>query len=187
MGHKKPLCSVLIVLTLMLSYPVFLVADEVDGPENIKLRATMPTQDSFIVTPDEDALSIDLVSARGKSIRVGGYTLASNRTGSSYQLKIYPGESGDEPAFCFSSETESAGQEAKLEYQLSIKSATEKGYSIEDAKNGVSKALGVRDADSKGGIIYETGDIYATIPNFDPTEFPTGWYASAIRFQVLVD
>lgn len=180
--------SRLLALTVMLCLSSVLFAAEAIGPEQIKLRAVMPIEDTFTVEPYEGSQNIDLVSSRGKSIKVGTYTLASNRTGSSYSLHVQPGETGTEPAFFFSAETDDAtNPNAKIEYDLTIRSATENGTSVEGARGSISKPLGVRDAQDTIGIVFENGEIFANIPNFDTTSLPTGWYASAIQFQVEIN
>ncbi len=178
-----------LALIVMLCLSGVLFAQSALGPEQIQLRAVMPIEDTFSVEPYTGSQSIDLVSSRGKSIKVGTYTLASNRTNSSYSLNVLPGETGADSAFYFTAEDVGAASriDSRIEYDLSIRSSTENGSSIERARSVASKSLGVRDAQDTIGIVYETGEIFANIPDFDTAMLPTGWYASAIQFQVLIN
>ncbi|MDY4610787.1 MAG: hypothetical protein SPD11_09280 [Sphaerochaetaceae bacterium] len=189
MNRKDQKYRRLFALTVVVCLSGLLFAQDALGPERIQLRAIMPIEDTFSVEPYTGSQTIDLVSSRGKSIKVGTYTLASNRTNSSYSLNVLPGETGAESAFYFVAEETGANSrgESKIEYDLSIRSSTENGSSIEGARNAASKSLGVRDAQNIVGIVYETGEIFANIPDFDTAALPTGWYASAIQFQVLIN
>lgn len=187
MSRTDMKCRRLFALIVMSCLATFLFAVDALGPEQIKLRAVMPIEDTFTVEPDTGAQSIDLVSSRGRSIKVGTYTLASNRTNSSYSLNVLPGETGAESSFYFTAEDSGNQPDSKIEYDLSIRSATENGSSADNARGAISKSLGVRDAQDNVGIVYETGEIFANIPDFDTATLPTGWYASAIQFQVLIN
>ncbi len=182
-GTRSAWASALLLLVCV----SMLSAADVSGPDSIKIRALMPLADSFVVQPDTGSQNIDLVASKGQSIRVGTYMLTSNRTTTSYTLGVSPGDSTSK-GFTFVPEGAVANSaKQSLEYQLTVLPTTERAVSINRASGSASKSLGILNSGETHGLVYEIGEIFADIPDFDSSSIETGWYVSDIKFKVSVN
>ena len=156
---------------------------------SIELRGEMPVTEVFQVEQNEDALNFNLAESRNSIVRVGSYTLTSNNNIAQFHLYINPGEDGNQEQFAFSldsSEPNSQGKITSLPISVRVTTNTTGAVSVAGEK-AMDKSLGVRGVYvGNGNVLYETGDILAEIPDFDPELYASGWYSAAIQLSIEV-
>ncbi len=155
----------------------------------MQLQGNMPISEIFRVEQYEDALNFNLVDSRNSTVRVGSYTITSNDITSEFHLFINPGEDGKAEQFAFVLDpgfTPESGQQSRLPITVRVVSNTAGAVSVSGAVK-VDKSLGVRGVyTGNNDVLYESGEILADIPDFDPDIFATGWYSAAIQLQIKV-
>ncbi len=156
---------------------------------NVKVEGRMPITEIFRVEQNDAALDFNLSASRNSIIRVGSYTLVSNNTISKFRLAIRPGEDGNQERFAFlldEGEPLPQGQESKIPFTVRVSSNISRAVSVA-GQQAMEKDLGVRGSyGNNDAILYETGDILAEIPDFNPDNYATGWYSSAIQLSIEV-
>ncbi len=149
----------------------------------------MPITEIFRVEQNDAALDFNLSASRNSIIRVGTYTLVSNNTISKFRLSIRPGEDGNQERFAFmldEGEPLPQGQESEIPFTVRVSSNISRAVNVA-GQQAMEKDLGVRGAyGNNDSILYETGDILAEIPDFDPDLYATGWYSAAIQLSIEV-
>lgn len=179
----------LIMATLLLMLGVgFLFAYPLSFT-TMQLQGRMPVTEIFRVTQSEDALNFNLADSRNSTVRVGSYMITSNDITSQFHLFINPGEDGKQDQFAFTLDSgfsAEPGQLSKLPISVRVVSNTPGAVSVFGAEK-VDKSLGVRGAYmGNDDVLFESGDILADIPDFNPDIFATGWYSAAIQLRIQV-
>ncbi len=155
----------------------------------IQLQGLMPISEIFRVEQYDEALNFNLADSRNSIVRVGSYSITSNDIASQFHLFINPGEDGNDDQFAFVLDpgyTPEPGQQSRLPIIVRVTSNTAGAVSVSGADK-VDKALGVRGVYAgNNDILFESGEILAEIPDFDPDVFATGWYSAAIQLQIQV-
>jgi hypothetical protein len=153
------------------------------------MEGRMPVTEIFRVEQNEAALDFNLSASRNSIIRVGSYTLVSNNTISKFRLAIRPGEDGNQEYFAFTldeGEPLLQGQASEIPFTVRVSSNISRAVSVA-GQQAMEKDLGVRGVyGNNDAILYETGDILAEIPDFDPDLYATGWYSAAIQLSIEV-
>jgi hypothetical protein len=153
----------------------------------IEVRGQMPITEVFRVDQNEQALNFNLVDSRNSIVQVGSYTLISNNASSQFKLTITPGEGGDKEEFTFELEENEPllpGQLSELSFTVRVASDTSRGTSIGGAR-AMEKELGVRGGwSNNSAILYESGEILAEIPDFNPDLYATGKYSAALQLKI---
>lgn len=175
--------------TLLLMLGVGLVFATPLSFTTMQLQGRMPITEIFRVEQSDEALNFNLVDSRNTTVRVGSYTITSNDSTSQFHLYINPGEDGKQEQFAFTLDsgfTPAPGQQTQLPITVRVVSSTSGAVSVSGADK-VEKTLGVRGIYAgNDDILFESGDILAEIPDFDPDLFATGWYSAAIQLQIQV-
>ena len=179
----------LIMATLLLMLGVsFLFAYPLSFT-TMQLQGRMPVTEIFRVEQYDEALNFNLVESRNSTVAVGSYTITSNDITSQFHLFINPGEDGKQGQFAFILDpgfTPEAGQQSRLPITVRVVSNTVGAVSVSGADK-VDKILGVRGVyTGNNDILYESGEILAEIPDFNPDIFATGWYSAAIQLRIQV-
>lgn len=153
------------------------------------IQGQMPIIEVFRVEQYDEALNFNLAESRNSTVRVGSYTITSNDVTSQFHLFINPGEDGKQEQFAFILDpgfTPEPGQLSRLPIVVRVISNTAGAVSVSGADK-VDKSLGVRGSYvSNDDVLFETGEILAEIPDFDPNIFATGWYSAAIQLRIQV-
>lgn len=156
---------------------------------NIEVRGQMPVQEIFRVEQNQNALNFNLADSRNSIVQVGSYTLVSNNAISQFRMAIRPGEFGDQDQFAFmldQNEPLLDGQLSVIPFSVRVTSDISRAMSISGSQS-MQKDLGVRGVYANNEtILYETGEILAEIPDFDPDLYATGWYSAAIQLSIEV-
>ncbi len=156
---------------------------------SVRVEGRMPVTEIFRVEQNDAALDFNLSASRNSIIRVGSYTLVSNNTISKFRLAIRPGEDGNQERFAFTldeGEPLPQGQASEIPFTVRVSSNISRAVSVA-GQQAMEKDLGVRGAyGNNDAILYETGDILAEIPDFDPDLYATGWYSAAIQLSIEV-
>lgn len=156
---------------------------------SIQMEGRMPIAETFRVLQSEDALNFNLVESRNSTVKIGSYTITSNDSSSQFHLFISPGADGKQDRFAFvldSGFTAEPGQLSTLPITVRIVSDTAGAVSVAGA-DSVDKNLGVRGVYSNNqDVLYESGEILAEIPDFNPDIFASGWYSAAIQLRIQV-
>ncbi|HAF85827.1 MAG TPA: hypothetical protein DCG32_05565 [Sphaerochaeta sp.] len=156
----------------------------------MQLQGLMPITEIFRVEQYDEALNFNLADSRNSTVRVGSYTITSNDSTSQFHLFINPGEDGNDEQFAFVLDpgyTAEPGQQSVLPIIVRVTSSTAGAVSVSGAEK-VDKSLGVRGVyTANNGILFESGEILAEIPDFNPDIFATGWYSAAIQLQIQVN
>ncbi|ADY12616.1 hypothetical protein [Sphaerochaeta globosa] len=156
---------------------------------NIEVRGQMPVQEIFRVEQNQNALNFNLADSRNSIVQVGSYTLVSNNAISQFRMAIRPGEFGDQDQFAFmldQNEPLLDGQLSVIPFSVRVTSDISRAVSISGSQS-MQKDLGVRGVYANNEtILYETGEILAEIPDFDPDLYATGWYSAAIQLSIEV-
>ncbi|MGD9926014.1 MAG: hypothetical protein AB7S66_00485 [Sphaerochaeta sp.] len=156
---------------------------------SVRMEGRMPVTEIFRVEQNEAALDFNLSASRNSIIRVGSYTLVSNNTISKFRLAIRPGEDGNQEYFAFTldeGEPLLQGQASEIPFTVRVSSNISRAVSVA-GQQAMEKDLGVRGVyGNNDAILYETGDILAEIPDFDPDLYATGWYSAAIQLSIEV-
>ncbi len=183
-----PLHVILAVLFLALFSGGALFADPLPFTR-VRVEGRMPVIEIFRVEQNDAALNFDLTASRNSIVRVGSYTLVSNNTISQFRLAIRPGEDGNEEQFAFVLDEEEildGGQQSVIPFTVRVSSSIARAVSVE-GQQAMEKNLGVRGIyGDNEDILYETGDILAEIPDFNPDLYATGWYSAAIQLSIEV-
>lgn len=171
---------------------VFMVSSLYASPlpfTNIEVRGQMPVQEIFRVQQNQAALNFNLAESRNSIVQVGSYTLVSNNSNSQFRMAIRPGEFGDQDQFAFVLDEDEpllAGQLSVIPFTVRVASDVSQALSIAGSQ-AMRKNLGVRGVYANNeAILYETGEILAEIPDFDPNLYATGWYSAAIQLSIEV-
>lgn len=171
---------------------VFMVSSLYASPlpfTNIEVRGQMPVQEIFRVQQNQAALNFNLAESRNSIVQVGSYTLVSNNSNSQFRMAIRPGEFGDQDQFAFVLDEDEpllAGQLSVIPFTVRVASDVSQALSIAGSQ-AMRKNLGVRGVYANNeAILYETGEILAEIPDFDPDLYATGWYSAAIQLSIEV-
>ncbi len=171
---------------------VFMVSSLYASPlpfTNIEVRGQMPVQEIFRVQQNQAALNFNLAESRNSIVQVGSYTLVSNNSNSQFRMAIRPGEFGDQDQFAFVLDEDEpllAGQLSVIPFTVRVASDLSQAVSVVGSQ-AMQKDLGVRGVYSNNeAILYETGEILAEIPDFDPDLYATGWYSAAIQLSIEV-
>lgn len=156
---------------------------------SIEVRGRMPIQEIFRVEQNQGALNFNLADSRNSIIKVGSYTLVSNNATSQFKMAIRPGEFGDQDQFAFvldQGEPLLDGQLSVIPFNVRVTSDVSQAISVSGSQS-MQKNLGVRGIYANNeAILYETGEILAEIPDFDPDLYATGWYSAAIQLSIEV-
>jgi len=156
---------------------------------NVRVEGRMPITEIFRVEQNDAALDFNLSASRNSIIRVGSYTLISNNSISKFRLAIRPGEDGNQERFAFvldEGEPLPQGQESVIPFTVHVSSNIARAVSVA-GQQAMEKDLGVRGVyGNNDTILYETGDILAEIPDFNPDLYATGWYSAAIQLSIEV-
>jgi len=156
---------------------------------NVRVEGRMPITEIFRVEQNDAALDFNLSASRNSIIRVGSYTLISNNSISKFRLAIRPGEDGNQERFAFvldEGEPLPQGQESVIPFTVHVSSNIARAVSVA-GQQAMEKDLGVRGVyGNNDAILYETGDILAEIPDFNPDLYATGWYSAAIQLSIEV-
>ncbi len=171
---------------------VFMVSSLYASPlpfTTIEVRGQMPVQEIFRVQQNQAALNFNLAESRNSIVQVGSYTLVSNNSNSQFRMAIRPGEFGDQDQFAFvldQNEPLLAGQLSVIPFMVRVASDVSQAVSVVGSQ-AMRKNLGVRGVYANNeAILYETGEILAEIPDFDPNLYATGWYSAAIQLSIEV-
>ncbi len=155
----------------------------------IEVRGEMPVTEIFRVDQNDEALDFNLVESRNSIVQVGSYTLISNSTTGQFKLTIRPGEQGNLDQFIFSldqGEPRIEGQLSELPFAIRVTSETNRTSGVGGSRAMV-KDLGVRGGYSNNSaILYESGQILAEIPDFNPDRYATGRYSAALQLSIEV-
>ena len=155
----------------------------------MQLQGRMPITEIFRVEQYDEALNFNLAESSGSVISVGSYTITSNDITSQFHLFISPGEDGKQDQFAFVLDpgfTPEPGQQSRLPIVVRVTSNTVGAVSVSGADK-VDKSLGVRGTyTGNNDILFESGEILAEIPDFNPDMFATGWYSAAIQLRIQV-
>ncbi|HKL59762.1 MAG TPA: hypothetical protein VJ863_07685 [Sphaerochaeta sp.] len=155
----------------------------------MQLQGRMPISEIFRVEQSEEALNFNLAESRNSTVRVGSYTITSNDVTSQFHLFINPGEDGKQDQFAFTLDpgfSPEPGQQSMLPISVRVVSNTAGAVSVSGADK-VDKSLGVRGVYAgNSDVLFESGDILADIPDFNPDVFATGWYSAAIQLRIQV-
>ncbi len=155
----------------------------------MQLQGRMPITEIFRVEQYEEALNFNLAESRNTTVPVGSYSITSNDITSQFHLFITPGEDGKQGQFAFVLDpgfTPEPGQQSRLPIIVRVTSNTTGAVSVSGADK-VDKSLGVRGVyTGNNDILFESGEILAEIPDFDPDVFATGWYSAAIQLRIQV-
>lgn len=188
---RRKSISILMLATLLV-FAVLPTAFAATPPlpfSRIEVRGQMPITEVFRVEQNEQALNFNLVESRNSIVQVGSYTLISNNTASQFKLTIRPGESGTLDQFAFSldrGEPLLEGQLSELPFSIKVTSQTSRGTSVGGSR-AMAKDLGVRGGFSNNNaILYESGEILAEIPDFNPDRYATGRYSAALQLSIEV-
>ena len=171
---------------------VFMVSSLYASPlpfTNIEVRGQMPVQEIFRVQQNQAALNFNLAESRNSIVQVGSYTLVSNNSNSQFRMAIRPGEFGDQDQFAFVLDEDEpllAGQLSVIPFTVRVASDVSQAVSVAGSQ-AMQKDLGVHGVYANNeAILYETGEILAEIPDFDPDLYATGWYSAAIQLSIEV-
>ncbi len=146
----------------------------------VEVRGQMPITEIFRVDQNEEALDFNLVESRNSIVQVGSYTLISNSA---------TGELGNLDHFVFAldqGEPRIEGQLSELPFAIRVTSESNRNPAV-----GGSRAM-VKDLGVRGGyfgnsaILYESGEILAEIPDFNPDRYATGRYSAALQLAIEV-
>ena len=155
----------------------------------MQLQGRMPISEIFRVEQSPEALDFNLAESRNSTVRVGSYSIISNDITSQFHLFINPGEDGKQGQFAFILDPgfkPEPGQQSRLPISVRVVSNTAGAVSVFGAEK-VDKKLGVRGVfTGNDDILFESGDILADIPDFNPDVFATGWYSAAIQLRIQV-
>lgn len=155
----------------------------------IEVYGHLPITEVFRVEQNAQVLDFNLVESRNSIVHVGSYTLISNNTSSHFTLTIKPGEDGTQDQFAFSYERGQPlleGQLSELPFAIRVTSETSRGTSVGGSRM-MAKELGVRGGfQDNGAILYESGEILAEIPDFNPDLYATGRYSAALQLSIEV-
>ncbi len=155
----------------------------------MQLQGRMPITEIFRVEQSDEALNFNLADSRNSTVRVGSYTITSNDVTSQFHLFINPGEDGKQDQFAFVLDpgfTPEPGQQSVLPISVRVVSNTAGAVSVSGVTK-VDKSLGVRGVyTGNDDVLFESGDILADIPDFNPDIFATGWYSAAIQLRIQV-
>lgn len=155
----------------------------------VEVRGQMPITEIFRVDQNEEALDFNLVESRNSIVQVGSYTLISNSATGQFTLTIRPGELGNLDHFVFAldqGEPRIEGQLSELPFAIRVTSESNRSPAV-----GGSRAM-VKDLGVRGGyfgnsaILYESGQILAEIPDFNPDRYATGRYSAALQLAIEV-
>lgn len=155
----------------------------------VEVRGQMPITEIFRVDQNEEALDFNLVESRNSIVQVGSYTLISNSATGQFTLTIRPGELGTLDHFVFAldqGEPRIEGQLSELPFAIRVTSESNRNPAV-----GGSRAM-VKDLGVRGGyfgnsaILYESGQILAEIPDFNPDRYATGRYSAALQLAIEV-
>lgn len=180
-----------ILLTLLMSLSLGLssLCAAILPFSKIEMQGQMPVQEIFRVDQNPAALNFNLVESRNSLVQVGSYVLISNNAVSQFRMVIKPGEKGDAEQFAFVLDDEKnlqPGQLTIIPFTVMVTSDVSKAINVAGS-HAMSKDLGVRGAIADNdAILYETGDILAQIPDFNPDLYATGWYSAAIQLSIEV-
>jgi len=188
MRKTKRVQSVVITsLLLLFALPNLFAATPPLPFNRIEVYGNMPKTEFFRVEQNVQVLDFNLVESRNSIVLVGTYTLISNNTASHFRLTIRPGEDGMQDQFAFNYERGQPlldGQLSELPFTIRVTSDTSRGTSVGGSKE-MAKELGVRGGfQDNGSILYESGDILAEIPDFNPDRYATGRYSAALHFTI---
>ncbi|MDX9914270.1 MAG: hypothetical protein RBS49_00145 [Sphaerochaeta sp.] len=190
--NKRTQAHTFLVATLLLLFIALsgLAAAVSTLPFNqIRVVGQMPITEIFRVDQNEQALDFNLVESRNSIVQVGSYTLISNNVSGQFKLTIKPGELGDLDQFIFSldqGEPLIDGQLSELPFSIRVTSETSRTSSVGGSRAMV-KDLGVRGGYSNNSaILYESGEILAEIPDFNPDRYATGRYSAALQLSIEV-
>lgn len=157
--------------------------------DRVEVRGQMPITEIFRVDQNEEALDFNLVESRNSIVQVGSYTLISNSATGQFTLTIRPGELGTLDHFVFAldqGEPRIEGQLSELPFAIRVTSESNRSPAV-----GGSRAM-VKDLGVRGGylgnsaILYESGEILAEIPDFNPDRYATGRYSAALQLAIEV-
>lgn len=155
----------------------------------MQLQGRMPITEIFRVEQSDEALNFNLADSRNSTVRVGSYTITSNDITSQFHLFINPGEDGKQRQFAFTLDPGfplEPGQKSMLPISVRVVSNTPGAVSVFGDEK-VDKSLGVRGVyTGNNDVLFESGDILADIPDFDPNVFASGWYSAAIQLRIQV-
>ncbi|KAF5032553.1 MAG: hypothetical protein M0R06_18790 [Sphaerochaeta sp.] len=156
---------------------------------NVEVRGQMPVQEIFRVQQNLAALNFNLAESRNSIVQVGSYTLVSNNAVSQFRMAIRPGEFGDQDQFAFvldQNEPLLPSQLSVIPFTVRVSSGISGAVSV-SGRQAMEKDLGVRGVyGNNQAILYESGEILAEIPDFDPDLYATGWYSAAIQLSIEV-
>lgn len=187
-GRKSMVKRILSLISLIVGVcSVTLFAASPLAFSSFTLQGDMPVVEVFRVEQNQAALNFNLAESMNRIVRVGSFTLVSNNSVSRFQLSIRPGEQGDEEQFAFKlnpGEPVQDGKRSEIPLKVSVSSGTSGSADISGTK-AMQKEFGVRSAGNEGPL-YETGEILAEIPDFNPDEYATGWYSAAIQLSIVV-
>ncbi len=178
----------LLLLTTLLTGAAVLFASPLPF-SNIEVRGQMPVQEIFRVQQNQAALNFNLADSRNSIVQVGSYTLISNNAISQFIMAVRPGEFGDQDQFAFildQNEPLLPGQLSTIPFTVRVTSDISRAVSVAGDR-AMQKDLGVRGVYANNeAILYESGEILAEIPDFDPDLYATGWYSAAIQLSIEV-
>ncbi len=154
------------------------------------LRGEMPKDQYFRVESSGEAENVDLTKARGSDIAIGRYRLFSNEGKASFQIIVRPGEDGSEAAFKLALDPgtpHAPGLETEIPFIVTLSYSEGSRVTTSEGSGVIAKSVDSRSRDSGSFGVQESGEIFAKIPNFDPTNYATGTYSAAIQFTVTTD
>ncbi len=191
MSRRTRAYNTVVAALLVLTFAIASLAAAISPlPFNrIEVRGQMPVTEIFRVDQNDEALDFNLVESRNSIVQVGSYTLISNSTTGQFKLTIRPGELGNLDQFTFSldqGEPRVEGQLSELPFSIHVTSESNHTPAV-----GGSRAM-VKDFGVRGGytnnsaILYESGQILAEIPDFNPDRYATGRYSAALQLAIEV-
>lgn len=180
-ARKTKIALLLLYMTASCLWAAGLSVSEID------LQAVIPVTESFVVKQNPEALDLNLTDSRNSSVLVGTYTLVSNNGVSLFRMYLSPGENGQDSVFAFylddADAPESSGATV-LPFVVRVSSNNSGAVSI-SGRTKMGKDLGIRGIlASNDGLVYESGEIIAEIPDFNPEEYSSGWYSAAIQVSI---
>lgn len=185
--HMKKKNILMATLLLMLGTS-FLYASPLSFT-TMQLQGRMPITEIFRVVQSAESLDFNLADSRNSTVRVGSYMITSNNSNSQFHLFISPGEDGKQSQFAFVLDpgfSPEPGQQTILPISVRVVGNTTGSVSVSGVEK-VDKSLGVRGSYSgNNDVLFETGEILADIPDFNPDLFATGWYSAAIQLRIQV-
>ena len=156
---------------------------------NVECAARCPSRRFFGCKRNQAALNFNLAESRNSIVQVGSYTLVSIMRFLNFawqSVRVNLAIRTNSVFVLDQNEPLLPGQLSVIPFTVRVNSNISRAVSVSGSQ-AMQKDLGVRGVyGNNEAILYESGDILAEIPDFDPDLYATGWYSAAIQLSIEV-